>query len=61
MVIAARYISSLISSTSTQVTILQSFTLSDTSGAGSSGFFPGRARFRKGRCAGRQPAECSAQ
>ena len=48
MVIAARYISSLISSTNAQVTILQSFTLSDTSGAGSSGFFRVGLAFEKG-------------
>jgi len=48
MVIAARYISALISSTGTQATVLQSFTLEDTSGAGSSGFFRVGLAFEKG-------------
>ena len=48
MVIAARYISALISSTSTQETILHSFTLEDTSGSGSSGFFRVGLAFEKG-------------
>jgi len=49
MVIAARYISALISSTgSQQETILQRFTLEDTSGNGSSGFFRLGLAFQKG-------------
>ena len=48
MVIAARYISALISSTGSQETILHSFTLEDTSSAGSSGFFRVGLAFEKG-------------
>ncbi|MEM8948122.1 MAG: hypothetical protein AAGA21_13555 [Pseudomonadota bacterium] len=48
MVIAARYISALISSTGTQATVLHSFALEDTSGAGSSGFFRVGLAFEKG-------------
>ncbi|NJO38171.1 MAG: hypothetical protein HC871_11860 [Rhizobiales bacterium] len=48
MVIAARYISALISSTGVQATILHSFKLNDTSGAGSSGFFRVGLAFEKG-------------
>ncbi|MEZ5934208.1 MAG: hypothetical protein R3F54_20180 [Alphaproteobacteria bacterium] len=47
MVIAARYISALISSTNVQATVLHSFTLSDTSGIGSSGFFRVGLAFEK--------------
>jgi len=48
MVIAARYISALISSTGSQATILHSLTLDDTTGAGSSGFFRVGLAFEKG-------------
>ncbi len=49
MVIAARYIAGLISSTGTaEATVLQSFALEDTSGNGSSGFFRVGLAFEKG-------------
>ena len=48
MVIAARYIGALIGSTGTQETVLQQFTLEDTSGNGSSGFFRLGLAFEKG-------------
>ncbi len=48
MVIAARYIGALIGSNNVQATILHRFTLSDTSGAGSSGFFRLGLAFEKG-------------
>ena len=49
MVIAARYIGGLISSTGTaQISVLQQFTLEDTSGAGSTGFFRLGLAFEKG-------------
>jgi hypothetical protein len=48
MVIAARYIGALIGSNNVQATLLHRFTLSDTSGAGSSGFFRLGLAFEKG-------------
>ncbi|MEM7044547.1 MAG: hypothetical protein AAF543_17200 [Pseudomonadota bacterium] len=49
MVIAARYISALISSTGTAApTVLHSFSLEDTSGSGSTGFFRVGLAFEKG-------------
>lgn len=48
MVIAARCIGGLISSTGTQETVLQRFSLEDTSGLGSSGFFRLGLAFEKG-------------
>ncbi len=48
MVIAARYIGALIGSTGSQESILHRFTLNDTSGAGSSGYFRVGLAFEKG-------------
>lgn len=48
MVIAARYIGALIGSNNVQATLLHRITLSDTSGAGSSGFFRVGLAFEKG-------------
>lgn len=48
MVIAARAIAALIGSTGTQQTVLQQFTLEDTSGSGSTGFFRLGLAFEKG-------------
>jgi len=48
MVIAARYIGALIGSNNVQATVLHRFTLSDTSGQGSSGFFRLGLAFEKG-------------